>query len=68
MRPRQTVENYWSVWIFNVRAHEGKGMWEPYDEGMSTRSAALKIMREESAKWPHETFAIVKTRNERCPT
>lgn len=62
MTPRQTVENYWSVWIFNHRL--GVGTWEPYDEGMTTKAAAIKSMREESKKWPDERFAIVKTRHE----
>lgn len=66
MKRRQTIENYWSVWIFNPRL--GDGTWEPYDEGMTTRAAAAKSMREESKKWPEDRFAIVKTKHQRVTT
>lgn len=63
MRPRQTVEQYWSVWTFND--HEFAGFWEPFDEGMTSRAAAERSMKETQSKWPHEKFAIVTTVNRR---
>jgi hypothetical protein len=40
-------------------------MWEPHDEGISTKKAAVEWMRGEQKRWPEERFAIVKTVNTR---
>ena len=63
MNPRQTVESYWSVWVFNGLL--GEGTWEPYAEGLTTKRVAQKHMREEQARYPDERFAIVRTVNTR---
>ncbi len=67
MKPRQTVESYWSVWILN-RADFAGPVWEPYDDGMTTRKAAADSMRVYAKRWPNERYAIVRTVNTRRPS
>lgn len=66
MKRRQRVEKYWSVWIFNYRAPCG-GVWEPYEEGITTKRSAREEMRKEAEKHPDERFALVQTTNVRSP-
>lgn len=65
MKPRQTVESYWSVWIFNNSTKSRPPFWEPYDEGMTTKAVATKEMRDLAKRYPDERFDIVRTVNTR---
>lgn len=67
MRQRARIESYWSVWIFNSARPDTTG-WEPYDEGMSKKSAALKEMRAAEKRNPDERFCVVRTVHARLET
>ncbi len=68
MKERQRVESYWAVWIFNPKLGDG-GHWEPFDEGITTKRAAMKAKAELEKEYRHqdERFAIVRTVNTRLP-
>ena len=66
MKLRARIESYWSVWIYNS-ADPNIG-WEPYDEGMTKKSAALKEMRAAAKRNPDERFCVVRTVHERRET
>lgn len=65
MRQRHTVEKYWSVWILNNHPSHTSPFWEPFDEGMTTKRAAMKTMREEQERHPDEQYTLVFTVNTR---
>lgn len=67
MKPRQTVEKYWSVWILVDDGVFPGPYWEPFDEGM-TEQAARNTLRSAQEKNPLEKYALVHTVNTRLRT
>lgn len=69
MKPRQTIERTWGVWILNNHPSNRTPIWEPWDEGYETKRNAHKALASNGKQYPDETFALVFTVNTRfCPT